>query len=94
MRFICAIIPYFKNKYSKNEQAGYEEILNSLKEHNVPYLDLHGCFKDRDEPSWRFKETPDDFVHPSKKGHDVIAENLYSYLMKNLDLWYKDKSRE
>ena len=80
--FVAVIIPYFQSKYNSDWTANYSRIKHLLEEFNIPYIDLHGKFENIDDPSWRIQEK--DNCHPSKKGHQVIAKNIHTFLIDRL----------
>lgn len=84
---MALLIPYLKSDYETKEQKDYGQIREILEDRGVNYLNLHGEFENIDDPSWRNRR--EDFIHPSEKGHYLIAEKLYKYLMDNLTYWYK-----
>ncbi|MBU1125642.1 MAG: SGNH/GDSL hydrolase family protein [Candidatus Omnitrophica bacterium] len=80
------IIPYLKNRYSSAEEEEYATMRHLLEETGIRYLDLHGDFTDRDEPSLR--RSPQDGIHHSEAGHRVIARILHTYLLQDLSWWF------
>ena len=91
VNFFGVIIPYFEeeSKYLDFEKRWYKQIKESLYYYKIPCLDLHGKFPDINDLNWR--ESSEDCVHPSKKGHKLMAESIYNYLMKNSNWLRKNR---
>ncbi len=80
----AVIIPYFKSRYSDTTTQHYLRIRELLNEVKINCLDLHGRFENIDNPAWRLNE--DDWIHPSEKGHKIISESIFEYLLEHVDL--------
>ncbi len=87
IKLLGVIIPYFKNKYNKEEKTAYARETMLLAGCKIRYLDLHGKFPDIDDLSWRNNRR--DWVHPSVNGHIIIAREIYNYLLKDTSWWQK-----
>jgi len=85
---VAVLIPYLKSSYDAGEKKDYLLLKEMLAGRDVKCLDLHGSFLDIDDVAWRDRK--DDFIHPSAKGHRLIAEKLYEYLMHNKIYWFRD----
>lgn len=75
---LAVIIPYLKSTYTPSQAAEYAMLKTSLAGTKICFIDLHGAFTDIDNPGWRDK--PDDFIHPSMNGHQLIANRIFDYL--------------
>lgn len=84
---LAVLIPFFKSNYERAEVESYQILKGGLSRGDIRCLDLHGEFKDPGDVSWRAKA--DDYVHPSEKGHEVIADGIYRYLVNNTQFWHK-----
>lgn len=76
------IFPYLKplKEYSRVEIEEYKSMLAVLKTLDIEYIDLHSYFSAEKIKSLRsYKE---DYIHPSKEGHEIAAKVIYDYLVE------------
>ena len=83
IKILVLIFPYLKNRYNDWELNQYNSIRAIVKEANVPYVDLHNSFDNRDLPTLR--DDPQDYVHPSEEAFKIMALDIYNFLMNNFD---------
>jgi len=77
---IKLILILFPDFIEKGNNIHYSAIHNELKEfckkNNVPYIDFLEVFKKYDLDN--IYSMPYDYVHPNKKGHEIIGKELYN----------------
>lgn len=83
---VAIIFPYLKsiNEYTDFEKNEYETMIKVLEELEIDYIDLHPYFLNTN--IYQLSISPLDQVHPSKEGHKIVADVLYSYLKGRLRL--------
>lgn len=79
----AAIFPYLKpfSEYNRSEKNDYRQIIDSLEDLNIDYIDLHAYIAGEARPSLKNKK--DDYVHPSPEGARIAAGEVFRYLMEN-----------
>lgn len=77
------VFPYLKplSEYADCEMKSYKEIVEVLQILDIDYIDLHKYFPEENRYALRIKRS--DYVHPSPEGHEIAAELIYEYLIKN-----------
>ncbi len=85
IKLLGVLIPYFKSRYDEEQEMQYARARQLLNECKIRYLDLHDRFTNIDDLDWR--KNREDWVHPSRKGHIVIARQIYDYLSRDLSWW-------
>ena len=80
---LCVIFPYMKpfDEYKDFEKKKYREMLDVLNTLNIEFIDLNKFFPDKTR--FALRRDKDDYMHPSKEGHVIIAEAIHGYLTKN-----------
>jgi lysophospholipase L1-like esterase len=84
----CVIFPYLMelDKYDNIRARQYEIMRNVLRDSNVSYIDLHSYLSQK--LIYSLRKDKDDEIHPSPRGHLLIANIIYDYLSDNF-LKYK-----
>ena len=83
--FLILIFPLMKsyNEYSSYEKDAYNAIVEIAGKLKIPYIDFRPYFEKRaryDEFRYLFRES--DYMHFNNKGHVLVAEVLYKYLVE------------
>jgi len=75
------VFPYLKpmSEYEPYQSHGYRIILKVIKELELNYLNLSKYLYKEDLYSLRYEK--EDEIHPSPKGHHIIAEIIYKHLL-------------
>ena len=83
IKLLGVIFPYLKplQEYSQFEKEEYEIMQRVLTALNIEYLDLHWIFPKGGKELMALRSCQD-YVHPSKEGHEIAAEAIYSYLIE------------
>ncbi len=81
---LAVIFPYLKpiNEYFPYELEEYKNIVRVLEDLKIDYLDLHSYFPAEQRKSLRL--VGNDYIHPSKQGHEIAAQAIYEHLIKNI----------
>jgi len=87
VKLVTAIIPLFKKPYHEIEQKKYSEMKELFHKNDIRCIDLYSYFPDLGDISWRWNSR--DYSLPSEKGHKIIGQKIYDYLMAERDYWYK-----
>lgn len=82
IEIIAIIWPFLKNNYSDNDKYNYFEIRSLVEMNNIPYIDCHKSLVDRDDSSLRM--SPDDYIHPSEKAFEIMAPDIYNFIVSYL----------
>jgi lysophospholipase L1-like esterase len=79
----AVIFPYLKpvSEYENYERQQYQTICKAVKDLKIPYLNLYEHLPEKNLYSLR--EEKEDEIHPSRKGHHLIAEVIYDYMLDN-----------
>lgn len=78
------IIPFLNSSYNSMQERQHRQLRDALQTIGWNYADLHGAFENIDDLSWRWVTT--DNIHPSEKGHRVIANKIFEYLNAHPEL--------
>jgi lysophospholipase L1-like esterase len=85
IKLLGVIFPYLKplEEYRQYEKEEYESMQRVLTALNIDYLDLHSVFPKEKEKltALRACRCENDYIHPSKEGHEIAANAIYSYLI-------------
>ncbi len=78
---IGVVFPYLKplEEYNEADMSRYDMLSEVLRDLDIGYIDLHEYFPDEQRRALR--RDKDDMWHPSKEGHRIAAEAIYSYLI-------------
>lgn len=82
---LLVVIPYLKDfsKYSSYEKDTYNAIFDIAKKLNISYINMNTYFvKEGDWEQFRYKDRPWDFMHTNNRGHQLIGETIYAYLVQ------------
>jgi len=82
IQLLAAIFPYLKpvEEYDPEE---YKNMLQVLRGLGIDFIDFHSFFPKDKESLERLRNFKDDYVHPSKEGHEIAAKALFDYLRRN-----------
>ncbi|MCX5713910.1 MAG: SGNH/GDSL hydrolase family protein [Candidatus Omnitrophica bacterium] len=74
------IFPYLMpfDEYSDYQKKEYQTICKVAKDLQVSYLNLRDYLPEKDIKNLRMMN--EDYMHPSREGHQIIASLIYSYL--------------
>ncbi|MBL7129981.1 MAG: SGNH/GDSL hydrolase family protein [Candidatus Omnitrophica bacterium] len=84
--FIWPALIYFEH-YTEWEKRQYYTLINSLEYVGIDFLDLSEFLSEEERGSLR--EWEHDYVHPSKKGHQIAGEAIFKQLMENYSKFFK-----
>ena len=78
------VFPYFKSdgEYADVEEDDRRALLDGLKRHGIDHLDLHACFPS--EKRRLYRQSEEDFLHPTDEGQRVAAGCIHEYLSERL----------
>lgn len=80
---LCTVFAYLKPlaEYKGFEKKSYKNIVDSLRDLDIEYIDLHKYFPEDDRQDLRFFKN--DYVHLSPKGLEIAARAVFNYLVNN-----------
>lgn len=84
--FIWPALIHFEH-YAEWEKKQYYALIDSLEYTGVDYLDLSKFLPEEERGNLR--EWKHDYVHPSKEGHRIASEAIFSHLMKDYSQFFK-----
>jgi len=87
MPLFIVIFPYLKplREYQDYQIEEYKSICRVMKDSGIDYLNLYEALTGTDLYSLRDRK--EDEIHPSRKGHYIIAKLIYDHLSRN---FFKD----